>query len=174
MWWLNERFNLRSWQFLSLMASAKCCAPTSEILFILRFNACGFWKLLSVEKTMEYWCMSLFYIKNSCQKLRRILISTYVAIYGTSFLSIPSPTCSFPPFLFSFSVNVAAEALKRDSLYRCSLFLRLKTKFWVARYGHLIWVVIVWKENCDLWLIQVTIGWGFASDYSRGCVSFPN
>ena len=36
----------------------------------------------------------------------------------------PLPHVLIPPFLFSFSVNVAAEALKRDSLYRCSLFLR--------------------------------------------------
>ena len=45
-------------------------------------------------------------------------IDIYVRQYtGPRLFPPPPPTCSFPPFLFSFSVNVAAEALKRDSLY---------------------------------------------------------
>ena len=50
------------------------------------------------------------------------MIFAYVAIYGTSFLPIPSPVPIFTPSLFSLSINVAAEALKRNVLYRCSLF----------------------------------------------------
>ena len=39
-----------------------------------------------------------------------------------SFLPIPSPVPIFTPSLFSLSINVAAETLKRNFLYRCSLF----------------------------------------------------
>ena len=46
-------------------------------------------------------------------------IDIYVRQYtGPRFFPPPPPHVLIPPpFLFSFSVNVAAEALKRDSLY---------------------------------------------------------
>ena len=54
----RERFNVCSWQLLLLMASAKCCAPMSEILFCERFNVCSWQLLLLLMALAKYFAAS--------------------------------------------------------------------------------------------------------------------
>ena len=55
---LSERFNVRSWHLL-LMALAKCCAPMSEMLFLMRFNVRS-WQLLMASLS-QVLCSSVCY-----------------------------------------------------------------------------------------------------------------
>lgn len=162
-------FSFECWPVFKL----ECTANTTLVYDVTWLV---FWKLSTIvsrltmfqlKKTLDSLCIPLSIYLHT--KLRRIQISAYVAKYGTSFLPTPPSRAYVHPFLLFFSIQVAAEAMKRNSLHQCSLFWRLKTaKFWVARCGHFIRVVILWEGNDNPWLIQVMIGWGFASDYLRG------
>ena len=69
---LPERFTVRSWQWLLLMAWAKCCAPLSVILLALKSYMCS-WQLLSLMASAKCYAplslMLLFERSNVCSWL---------------------------------------------------------------------------------------------------------